>query len=79
MAPALTVWASPPKRFEADCKKTLSEHPLSGRLAGFHAIRINDHWRIVFKEGGIRCRGGEGKSMAIKRSSWTHKRTFTGL
>jgi len=23
--------------------------PLKGRLAGFHSIRINDQWRIVFR------------------------------
>jgi len=23
--------------------------PLKGRLAGFHSIRINDQWRVVFR------------------------------
>ncbi|MGH8095024.1 MAG: hypothetical protein ACREIF_16385 [Chthoniobacterales bacterium] len=23
--------------------------PLRGRWTGFHAIRVNDHWRIVFR------------------------------
>lgn len=26
--------------------------PLKGRFAGFHSIRINDQWRIVFRWSG---------------------------
>jgi proteic killer suppression protein len=25
---------------------------LKGRLAGFHSIRINDQWRVIFRWGG---------------------------
>ena len=39
----LTDLASPPgNRLEA----------LKGDLAGFHSIRINDHWRVVFRWTG---------------------------
>ena len=42
-APTLGDLASPPgNRLEA----------LSGDLAGFHSIRINDQWRIIFRWQG---------------------------
>jgi len=40
---------------------------LRGDLAGFHAIRVNDRWRLVFRWNGSR---GEAESVYLDDHSY---------
>jgi proteic killer suppression protein len=39
---------------DADLRVPLSNHfeHLSGKLEGFHSIRVNDRWRLIFRWNG---------------------------
>jgi proteic killer suppression protein len=40
---------------------------LRGNLAGFHSIRVNDQWRLVFRWGGSR---GEATGLYLDNHSY---------